>query len=386
MDKQLFIPKIIKVGFNYRKDTYTKKLAYVIYYDNKGKLRKEMSWTNWIQKPGDKVHDYHNNESAILDETYAPVELENVPMEGFVLNKGVGGQRQSWGWNARNEYIRVYDPRGFEFEISVANLLFILQECTSSQGKGLEGEFIYSWDGKDLVLLPCISNEYKTSMEFTNIQSNKVSKTDMEEGSIYVDKKQNRLIYLGRLDYREIGYDDSSTLKKKHLFYDVETKKFVPHVGFTKLAIRETTTCVDNYAELVDEFLKSKHGSFAVSIFTKPAKLHPGSNSLHEPQWRDHRHNIYLKENDNYYEVNIETIEDGNYYDKNRKVISYKINQRYKVNNKTFNKEYIRTYYDHDGRKQRFSKEQILSMDFVTLYLKLDSGGEILIDDYLSNY
>ena len=36
-----FIPEKIKVGYNSRNDTYTKKLAYIIYYDNKGVLRKE---------------------------------------------------------------------------------------------------------------------------------------------------------------------------------------------------------------------------------------------------------------------------------------------------------------------------------------------------------
>lgn len=35
-----FIPKVIKVGYDNREDTYTKKLAYVIYYDHTNTLRK----------------------------------------------------------------------------------------------------------------------------------------------------------------------------------------------------------------------------------------------------------------------------------------------------------------------------------------------------------
>ena len=115
---QLFIPKKINVGFQNRSDTYTQKLAYVIYYDLKGVLRKEKSWNSW------RDHKIPN------------VEFANDPTEGFVLNKGVGGGRSSW--NRRNEYIRVYDPRDFEFEISVANLLFILRECDCSRGKGTD--------------------------------------------------------------------------------------------------------------------------------------------------------------------------------------------------------------------------------------------------------
>src|SRR6056300_218958 len=102
MKTQLYIPKKINVGYQKRGGTYTGKLAYIIYWDDKGVLRKETSWQSWRDQK--------------IDNT----EIENVPIEGFVLNKGVGGQRESWGWNARNEYIRVYDPRGFEFEISVA--------------------------------------------------------------------------------------------------------------------------------------------------------------------------------------------------------------------------------------------------------------------------
>jgi len=79
MDNKLFIPKKINVGYNNRSDTYTGKLAYIIYWDAKNKLRKETSWNSWRNQ---KIPN---------------TEIENVPTEGFVLNKGVGGQRQSYG-------------------------------------------------------------------------------------------------------------------------------------------------------------------------------------------------------------------------------------------------------------------------------------------------
>ncbi len=41
MNTNIFIPKKLKVGYQYRDDTFTGKLAYVIYYDEKNKLRKE---------------------------------------------------------------------------------------------------------------------------------------------------------------------------------------------------------------------------------------------------------------------------------------------------------------------------------------------------------
>jgi hypothetical protein len=239
--KNLYIPKTLKVGYQERDGTYTGKLAFIVYIDDKGKLRKETSWRNWCKH--------------FLD------DCANVPTEGFVLNKGVGGQRQSWGWNARNEYIRVYDPRGWEFEISVANLLYILQECTSTKGKGLEGEFVYSWDGKELVLLPVDTYEYEQSSNFTKDQAKKVTKVDMEEGRQYRFKDGKVATYLGRhacTEERNITL--KLNLKKHHVFKFVKEKEsewgynYTLQKGFTKLA--EVLEKDEGYADKLETFLK----------------------------------------------------------------------------------------------------------------------------------
>lgn len=47
MGASFFIPKRINVGYQERQGTYTGKLAYIIYFDEKGKLRKETSWNGW---------------------------------------------------------------------------------------------------------------------------------------------------------------------------------------------------------------------------------------------------------------------------------------------------------------------------------------------------
>ena len=139
----IYIPKKIKVGYQNRYDTYTKKLAYVIYYDEKNKLRKETSWNNW------------------RDEKIEPDDFDNEPTRGFVLNKKAGDCcSEHWG-NHRQAYCRVYDPRGFEFEITINNLLYILENCDCLKGKGLDGEFVYGWDRKDLILIPVDSPDYK---------------------------------------------------------------------------------------------------------------------------------------------------------------------------------------------------------------------------------
>ena len=179
----IYIPKKIKVGYQNRYDTYTKKLAYVIYYDEKNKLRKETSWNNW------------------RDEKIEPDDFDNEPTRGFVLNKKVGYYSGDWG-NHRQAYCRIYDPRGFEFEITINNLLYILENCDCLKGKGLDGEFVYGWDRKDLILIPVDSPDYKEIKTRTDkIQNGKKFKgKDLIIGATYLTKNNEQWIYMGRFD------------------------------------------------------------------------------------------------------------------------------------------------------------------------------------------
>ena len=181
----IFIPNKINVGYQNRKDTYTGKLAYIIYYDERGKLRKETSWQNW------RDTNIPNN------------EYDNVPTDGFVLNKKVGGYKS--GWDFRQTYARVYDPRGFEFEITVPNLLWILECCNCIKGKGLEGEFVYGWEGSDLLLIPVDSPDYqKIITQSKAIQNNSFVKgSELKVGALYRDRNNTEYIYLGRYNYYE---------------------------------------------------------------------------------------------------------------------------------------------------------------------------------------
>ena len=191
MKTNIFIPKKINVGFQNRNDTYTGKLAYVIYYDQKGKLRKEVSWSEW-------------RDNNIPNEVY-----DNEPMEGFVLNKKVGGVEDSYGWDVRKTYTRIYDPRGFEFEITVPNLLWILENCDCTRGKGLEGKFVYGWDGTELVLVPIDSPDYKEIEEKSNVIHNNefIKAKDLVIGATYETLKGERYVYMGKYDHYNLDYN-----------------------------------------------------------------------------------------------------------------------------------------------------------------------------------
>jgi hypothetical protein len=252
-----FIPSKLKVGYQNRKDTYSKKLAYVIYFDEKGVLRKETSFAGWI------------------DKTLGTDEFENVPTEGFVLNKTVGGYKSDF--NYRSSYIRVYDPRGFEIEIELDNLLYILEHYSSIKGKGISGEFVYAWHGPKLVLLPVESEDYRTSkLSSDTIKMGKaVAAKSLVAGHTYAKRGGTELVYLMRLDtYHPFKMDNykNHTLQKrenKEFFFLFRGKNLRDGGSWQRWCqiksfrtVPKSLICVDNeispdYAKMVDRLYES---------------------------------------------------------------------------------------------------------------------------------
>ena len=256
MKNNLFIPKKIKVGFQNRKDTYTGKLGYVIYQDEKDIWRKEKSWNQW------------------RDQSIQEIEFDNKPVNGFVLNKGL--QRVSYHWGSGRSVIRVYDSRDFEFEVSVDNLLGILTHSDVSKREIVE-EMVFAWAGTELVLLPANSEAYQESIKFTNQQDKKLSTKDLKSGFLYRNKKSNTdYVYIGF--YNWWAFDNTYCMSRKHLNkgkkhifaskgYGGEWEYSTP--GVSTLFEVDTTEPVENSAELISKFFETIHAHRVVSIRTE---------------------------------------------------------------------------------------------------------------------
>jgi len=237
----IFIPEKIRVGYQERSDTYTKKLAYVIYY-RKNKLCKETSWQHW--------------RSSSIE----PNDFENVPTAGFVLNKKTGDYSSDWGH--RMAHVRVYDPRNFEFEITVENLLYILENATSTKGKGLEGEFIYGWDSKDLILIPVDSPDYAGIKGFSSLltKPEKIFSKDLVLGGTYLTNKQENVIYMGRyMRYVEYSWRGQTGIEEGlHYFFYGEKHGFLTFKSISGRILKVINTEISpEYAEIMDK-LESK--------------------------------------------------------------------------------------------------------------------------------
>jgi hypothetical protein len=397
MNEQLLIPEKIKVGYVNRNDTYTKKLAFVTYYDAKGILRKEKSWEGWRDKKID------------------PDEFNNVPTEGFVLNRNVGGAKQSYGWNTRIEKVRVFDPRGFEFEIALPNMLFILQECTSTKGKGLEGEFVYSWAGTELILLPVSSSEYTSSQNFTKIQNNKVSAKELKPGCYYLTKKQQKMLYLGRFNWYEfkefkdqkkefgLGVHDTYSHmyklndSKNHIFAIPNGDKFnfisLPSSSHLSNIISENV--VDNYADIMEQFSQLQTSSNPISFKEEPVKF-----NWPEPDLKSNTHSrgeigiVFKKEGDNIYQrysLNYELKFLGSMRtnENSYEFLGVKTQEGYKyqIKNGKFVKMYNYPSYNRprytweDNRPKLFTTSDI-EAGFLNVKVILENGKELDLTKY----
>ena len=228
MQSNLYIPKKIHVGFQNRGDTFTGKLAYIIYEDEKGVLRKQGSWDGWRDK---KIKE---------------VILDNEPAR-FVFNKGV--QRNGHFGSGRS-VMRVYDTRDFEFEITIDNLVGILMHSDISK-RDITEECVFAWAGKDLILLPVNSEEYRSSLEYTDKQSLKVTTKDLVKGYLYEKKKSDEnLMYMGYHEFFDKAYyhSEHKCLGKKHVFYNLENKRFVTPIMSTLAQVK--------VAEVQEDFAK----------------------------------------------------------------------------------------------------------------------------------
>lgn len=198
----LFIPKKLRVGFQYRtfgqnnwsvnkeKATEQTKLGYIIYWDESGKLRKETSWNDWRDKElGDEV-------------------LDNDPIHGFSIHLVRNGYRGEW-FSGRDSKILIKHPNGFVFEITPENACSLIIEGGVEQGTGvIGGEQVLAWDGKDLILLGTKSTEYIESLKHTKNVQKGINDKDLIPGHVYRCRNGSMRLYFGRIDYYTGSFDN----------------------------------------------------------------------------------------------------------------------------------------------------------------------------------
>jgi hypothetical protein len=96
--------------------------------------------------------------------------LDNVPNDpqlGFRITKMVS---RYGGWHGGNKLVRIEDPRGFELEISVDNLVKIMTMTTFIEGV-CQTECVWGREGANNVLLPVNSEPYMEARKVTDYRN-----------------------------------------------------------------------------------------------------------------------------------------------------------------------------------------------------------------------
>lgn len=257
--RHFIVPKRLNVGYNKKSNTTNGLLGYVIYYDLKtGELRKEKSQNSW------------------RDKSIKSMDFDNVPMKGFLFSSNIvrGGH-----YRGVVEKIRVFDPRGFDVEISIENLMKIIEHYTIEKAE-INGKLAYTWYGNELLLLPIDSSEYKESLDLSLKSEKNYTIKDLVVGNIYQCKKSKSVfneVYLGRFDVNS-SITSSSVVRdnkiylvnnhrnigKRHIFLRYDDNRFIE-----KYTIANPKMILSESGKLSDEEINNKIMKFADSIYAK---------------------------------------------------------------------------------------------------------------------
>ena len=160
------VPEKLIVGFN--KD---KSLSFVSYYKEKGGLAHPNAFNGWISKE------------------VPTEEFSNDPQSNIEFLGWSGGVENSWSFNARKTYVRVRDPRGFIFEVTVDNFLRALQ--ISSKNKNslkLSLRYQLGWDGTQVCIVTNGMEEWEDTLLLRDLGILVTKKSQLVEGKWYIKK------------------------------------------------------------------------------------------------------------------------------------------------------------------------------------------------------
>ena len=182
----------------------------------------------------------HNPE--YLNSSYAVPRVEdvdwkifdNVPNEartGFRITKSIS---RGGGWSGSNKVVRIEDPRGFELEISVDNLVKMMSMTTFIDGVCQE-KCVWGRDGSTNVLLPVNSDPYKEAYATTEYRNKKaISLRDVQIGDLIELKKSE---HFAGLTGRYMGSYHVYYLNDLHEVRDTSSRYYGSPPDYTMMKI-----------------------------------------------------------------------------------------------------------------------------------------------------
>lgn len=197
------------VGFQYRGKVVDgqftepdKFLGFITpHEDNSAGENRRATVNRWSQKSvsyytGQRdSNDRPINNDVPMPKEYLPHVIKNELLEGFRITDDVKRN----GWNGGNVVWRIWDPRGYELEISSANLANIIDTVGIAAGGKIVGRCAWGRVGSNNVLIPENSDVYKKMIDDQKLLDNRkqlIAAKDMQPGD-RVRTKTGEAIFCG---------------------------------------------------------------------------------------------------------------------------------------------------------------------------------------------
>jgi hypothetical protein len=174
--------------------------------------------------PYDETKAFESRKQTVdswRDKNIETKTIKNELLSGFRIDRHI----KRYGWNGGNVVVRVEDPRGWECEISVANLCKIIENNTIENGIIL-AECIWGRDGGRNILLAKNSQPYIDATVNTKRQGKIVPVKDVNIGDYVLLKNGTKGIYFGRFFTVDLLGEKNSrefaitvSKKSKHILY-----------------------------------------------------------------------------------------------------------------------------------------------------------------------
>lgn len=184
------IPDQCYVGFSIRSDSSV-PLGFMTPYETHSTTGEPLAT---CKKRMDQVDYWSGARYGKTNTGLQPTIVDNKPMIGFRISRSL----RRLGYGSQNTYIRIEDPRGFELEITVSNLIMLTDNNLIENGEILR-ECVWGRDGNENVLLPINSEPYLQATANTERQKSAVSSRQVKPGDTVLLKNGLQGIYMGLL-------------------------------------------------------------------------------------------------------------------------------------------------------------------------------------------
>lgn len=189
-----------------------------------------------------RMANLRHSTGADKDNGLEPVVLENKPMYGFKISRAL----RSNGWRSEIQTVSIEDPRGFQFDVTVANLIMLTDNNLIHNGEIIQ-QCIWARDGQSNLLLPVNCQPYQDALVNTDRVSKRVNTRAVRPGFEVLLHDGRKGMYMGQMfAITRAHYNNLEISNKKRHIVRVTEGNNVCYYGYPAMKISEVLTDVEH--------------------------------------------------------------------------------------------------------------------------------------------